>query len=140
MLTRPCSGGIVFFRNKVLIMENEKHEWILPQTRIPRNHDPEQTIQEFIENRLGLNTSILGQAGTSNYEFYSITRMRPVRNEITWYAMTSTTNQLLPKLDASLLSAGFASMEQALKQITYSQDKSVLMLAYQRYREQQADG
>ncbi|NJP41275.1 NUDIX hydrolase [Oscillospiraceae bacterium HV4-5-C5C] len=120
-------------------MENEKHEWILPQTRIPRNHDPEQTILEFIESRLGLNTSILGLAGNSNYEFYSITRMRPVRNEITWYAMTCATAQLTPKLDASLLSAGFASMEQALKQITYSQDKSVLMLAYQRYREQKAD-
>ena len=31
MLIRDCAGGIVFFENQVLLIQNEKSEWSFPK-------------------------------------------------------------------------------------------------------------
>ncbi|HHT62421.1 MAG TPA: NUDIX hydrolase, partial [Clostridia bacterium] len=31
MLFRQCAGGIVFFNDKVLLLQNEKNEWVFPK-------------------------------------------------------------------------------------------------------------
>ena len=78
---------------------------------------------------------IVSSAGHTNYEFFSVTRQKPVCNKIIWYVMKS--NNLYFKINDSekFLDAGYFEIEEAMKMVTYSQDKALLNLSYRRYKE-----
>ena len=49
--------------------------------------------------------------------------------------MKAESDHVEPSLSEGFIDAGFFTIEEALETITYSQDKSLLMMAYQRYKE-----
>ena len=79
---------------------------------------------------------ILAPAGKTSYEFYSITRRKPVHNNISWFVMVAETEDCTADESLGILECSFVPVEEALDRITYSQDKSLLMLAFQKYKEQ----
>ena len=135
MLVRNCSGGIVFHDDSVLLLCNEKSEWCLPKGVIRSVEKPEDVALERVSTEAGIHAVILSPAGRTNYEFYSIARQRPVCNKIVWYVMKALDTDVVPNSSQNFSSGAFYSIKEALDMVTYSQDKSLLMLAYQRYKE-----
>lgn len=135
MLQQNCAGGIVFCKNMVLLMQNEKKEWVLPKGLIRDQVSPEETAATRILMDAGVKAELLGMAGTTNYEFYSLTRERPVRNHVIWFAMTAETCEAFPDESNGYTQAVFLPVNLAVQQITYSQDKSILMMAWSRHNE-----
>lgn len=135
MLVRNCSGGIVFNEDSVLLMCNEKYEWCFPKGVIRSVEKPEDVAIERVYTESGIHAAILSPAGRTNYEFYSISRQKPVCNKIVWYVMKALDTRVMPNLSERFSDGGFISIKEALDKVTYSQDKSLLMLAYQRYKE-----
>ena len=135
MLIRNCAGGIVFFENKVLILKNEKSEWVFPKGAIRAEDSPDSVAVSRVEIEAGVNAKIICSAGRSNYEFFSITRQRPVCNKIYWYVMEAKEETCVPNAEQNFLDGRFFPVEEALEMITYDQDKSLLMVSFQKYRE-----
>lgn len=135
MLIRNCSGGIVFFNNKVLILKNEKAEWVFPKGAIRTGDFPDSVAMTRVELEAGVKARILDTAGRTNYEFFSISRQRPVCNKIIWYVMQAEDETCTPNAAQNFSEGGFYPVEKALEMITYSQDKSLLMLSFQKYHE-----
>jgi 8-oxo-dGTP pyrophosphatase MutT (NUDIX family) len=135
MLVRNCSGGIVFHDDSVLLLCNEKHEWCFPKGVIRSVEKPEDVALERVATEAGIQAAILSPAGRTNYEFYSITRQRPVCNKIVWYVMKALNTDVVPNSSQNFFSGDFFPVKDALEMVTYSQDKSLLMLAFQRYKE-----
>lgn len=135
MLERNCSGGVVFYENKVLILKNEKGEWIFPKG-VMRSGDAADSIAiSRVSIEAGVVAEIIGVAGKTNYEFFSITRQRPVCNKINWYVMIAQDDSCTPNVAQNFMDGGFYSIDDALDMITYTQDKSLLMQSFQVYRE-----
>ena len=135
MLVRNCAGGIVFFEDSVLLMCNEKYEWCFPKGVIRSVEKPEDVAIERVYTESGIHAAILSPAGRTNYEFYSVTRQKPVCNKIVWYVMKALDTRVLPSAEEHVTDAAFVPIKDALEKITYSQDKSIMMMAYQRYKE-----
>ncbi|HHX37020.1 MAG TPA: NUDIX domain-containing protein [Clostridiaceae bacterium] len=135
MLQQNCAGGIVFFKRQVLLTQNEKYEWSFPKGRIRSTRTPEQTAIDFVLSDTGVHADILHMAGTTSYEFYSIGRQCPVRNHVIWYTMLTHSNETDPADLHGIVRAMFFDFEEAIKQVTYSQDKSILMMAWQQFTE-----
>jgi hypothetical protein len=133
MLIRNCAGGIVFNGDKVLILKNEKSEWVFPKGVIRTDESTEAVAAARVKLEAGVDAVILGTAGMTNYEFYSVTRQRPVCNKITWFVMTSDSDACTPNDAQNFTAGGFYPVEKAADMITYSQDKSLLMVSYQKY-------
>ena len=78
---------------------------------------------------------IISPAGNTNYEFYSVTRQKPVCNKIVWYIMKSNNPhfQILEKEKYS--DGGYYEIGEAMRLVTYSQDKALLNLSYKKYKE-----
>ena len=89
MLVRNCSGGIVFSGDRVLLLQNEKHEWIFPKGVIRTDDFPEDVATKRVLVEAGVKARIISSAGRTNYEFYSISRQRPVCNKIVLLAIGS---------------------------------------------------
>lgn len=133
MLTRICSGGVVFFNDKVLIMKNEKGEWVLPKGVIRPGKLAQEVAIERVKLEAGVNGKIVTYVGETCYEFYSLTRQRPVCNHITWFLMESANESVTIATQLGFSKGGFYTIEDAMEKITYSQDKSLVRMSYKRY-------
>jgi len=135
MIIRNCAGGVVFFEDKVLILKNDKGEWIFPKGVIRNGDSPDGVAVNRVKVEAGVDGDIISSSGRTNYEFYSVTRQRPVCNKISWYVMKADSDECAPNKAQNFIDAGYFPVEKALDIITYSQDRSLLMLSFQKYRE-----
>lgn len=133
MLFRDCAGGIVFHGDQVLLMQNEKDEWVLPKGLVHEEDDLAQVAAHRVLLEAGVTAQVLSNAGETNYEFYSITRMRPVSNRVKWFIMTAEQDAARPQPPFS--QANFFDHDDALTRISYTQDRSLLASAWEKYRE-----
>ncbi len=135
MLLRLCAGGIVFNGDDVFLLMNDKREWILPKGAI-RNNEPSRSVAiARVKSETGVDADIVATAGETNYEFYSITRRAPVCNRITWYIMRAQTPDMRIAFEQGFLDGGWFNINDAVERLTYSQDQSLLRIAYDKWRE-----
>lgn len=135
MLVRNCAGGVVFYDNKVFLLKNEKGEWVLPKG-VMRNGDLSNEVAlKRVQEETGISAEIISTAGRTNYEFFSVSRQRPVCNKITWYIMKSPDSSFKVSEEEKFTEGGFFNIDEAMSRITYSQDKSLLNLSYGKFKE-----
>ena len=135
MIIRNCAGGLVFCGDKILLIRNDKHEWSFPKGVVPQGSSAKATAISRIAAETGVAAAVLSPAGKTNYEFYSITRMKPFHNNISWFVMEAKEPDTVPDKALGIMESSFVPVEEALDLITYSQDKSLLMTAFQKYKE-----
>lgn len=135
MLFRQCAGGIVFFNDKVLLLQNEKDEWVFPKGVIKNGAVANDVAVNRVKTEAGVDAKINGPVGETSYEFYSLTRKEPVCNQITWFLMEADTRNFQIKEDLGFKNGGYFNIIEALSKVTYSQDKSLLNIAYRKHKE-----
>lgn len=135
MLIRDCSGGVVFKGDEVFLLKNEKGEWILPKGVIRSNELSVDAALRRVRAETGIKTlNVLSTAGETSYEFYSVTRQRPVYNKITWYLMSTDDQEFNISESDGFTDGGFYPIDKALDLITYSQDRSLVNVSYYKYK------
>lgn len=139
MLFRNCAGGVVFNKDKVLILKNHKDEWVLPKGAIRNGNISVETAKSRVKTEAGVEAEIVSPAGETSYEFYSISRKKPVCNQITWFIMKADSDTAKVNKDEGFKLAGFFPIDEAIERITYSQDKSLVNLSYKKYKRLCAD-
>lgn len=117
------------------MLENDKHEWIFPKGVVRPGQKHTEVAVDRIRIETGIEARILAPCGKTSYEFYSVTRRKPVHNNVSWFVMAALSSEIHVDESEGFLDARFVKIEQALDMVTYSQDKSLLMVAYQRYKE-----
>lgn len=135
MLVRNCAGGIVFCGNKVFLLRNEKGEWVFPKGVIRSGELSSEVALKRVSEEADIASEIVSTAGHTNYEFFSVTRQKPVCNKIIWYIMKSNNNYFKINEQEKFMEAGYFEIEEAMKLVTYSQDKALLNLSYRRFKE-----
>ncbi|MDI3481815.1 MAG: hypothetical protein PWQ97_1470 [Tepidanaerobacteraceae bacterium] len=135
MLKRICAGGVVFHENRVLILRNDKGEWVLPKGIIRPGRLAQEVAVERVKIEADVNAKIISPVGETCYEFYSITRQKPVCNQITWFLMETANDKCSPNKELGFKEGGFYKINEAVEKITYSQDKSLVSLSYRKYNE-----
>jgi 8-oxo-dGTP pyrophosphatase MutT (NUDIX family) len=129
MLFRQCAGGIVFSDNKVLILQNEKQEWVFPKGVIRNGSFADEVAIDRVFEEAGVSANIIAPVGETSYEFFSISRQQPVCNQIQWFLIEAPETTCNVNAEQGFLDGGFMQIEEALQRITYSQDKSLLNIA-----------
>lgn len=133
MLVRNCAGGVVFSGEKVFLLKNEKDEWVLPKGIIKNGDYPDEVAIRRVKEETGINAEIISTAGNTNYEFFSVTRQRPVCNKITWYIMKSLDDNFEVNREENFTDGAYFTIDEALQKITYSQDRSLINCSYAKY-------
>lgn len=135
MLFRQCAGGLVFFNDKVLLLQNEKNEWVFPKGVIRNLGSANEVALQRVKEEAGIKAEIVSPIGETNYEFYSCTRQEPVCNQITWFLMKSDSGKYQINKELNFKNGGFFNIIDALSKVTYSQDKALLNIAYKQHKE-----
>ena len=135
MLVRNCAGGIVFCGSRAFLLKNEKDEWVFPKGVIRSGELPNEVALRRVKEEADIAAEIISTAGHTNYEFFSVTRQKPVCNKIIWYIMKSNNNYFKINEKEKSVDAGYFEIEEAMRLVTYSQDKALLNLSYRMYKE-----
>lgn len=135
MLFRNCAGGVVFYEDKVLILKNEKDEWVLPKGIIRNGNLSRDVALNRVKEEAGIDAEIISSVGETCYEFFSLTRQKPVCNEITWYLMKASDEKHQLNEELGFKEIGFFDITEALEKITYNQDRSLVSLSHRKYKE-----
>lgn len=133
MIIRKCAGGIVFHRDKVLILKNDRGHWVLPKGKIRNGSLAVDTALNRVRIEGGVEGSIISTAGETSYEFFSLSRKQPVYNSITWYIMESQSEVHKANREQGFLDGGFFPIEEAIDKVTHNQDKSLVNLSFKKY-------
>jgi 8-oxo-dGTP pyrophosphatase MutT (NUDIX family) len=135
MLVRNCAGGLVFNKDKVFLLKNEKGEWVFPKGVI-RNRDLSSEVAlNKVKEEAGITAEIVSTAGQTSYEFFSVTRQKPVCNKITWFIMKSPDESFKINKGEKIIDGGYYPVDEAMRIVTYSQDKALLNLSFRKFRE-----
>jgi len=138
MIIRNCAGGVVFFEDKVFLLKNDKSDWVLPKGVIRERQLAQDVAAARVEAEAGIYAEIISTAGDTSYEFYSLTRRQPVCNRIHWYIMCADTPKYRIAFEQGFLDGDYYPIEQALELITYSQDKALVSVAFEKYKQHKA--
>jgi len=135
MLVRNCAGGVVFHGDKVFLLKNEKGEWVLPKGVLKNGDLSAEIAVRRVKEEGGVEAAIVSTAGSTSYEFFSLSRQKPVCNKITWYLMQANSNDYSISKEDKFQDGGYFNINEALEKITYSQDKSLVSLSYKKFKE-----
>lgn len=135
MLFRECAGGIIFHGDKVFLLQNEKGEWCFPKGVLKNGNASATVAVTRAKEEAGINADILSAVGETSYEFYSLTRHAPVCNRIIWFLMQSDSENFKVNDDLGFKDGGYYNIIDAFDKVTYSQDKSLLNIAYRKLKE-----
>lgn len=135
MLIRKCAGGVIFRGEDVFLLKNDKGEWILPKGVIRGNVPSQSVALERVKAETGVDARIMEAVGETNYEFYSTTRRQPVNNRVMWYVMGTDSPSFRIAFEQGFVDGGWYPVEDALQMITYTQDRSLVRIAYERFQE-----
>src|SRR5690554_8195816 len=106
MIFRNCAGGVVFNKDKVLILKNHKNEWVLPKGVIRNGSISVETAKSRVKTEAGVEAEVISPAGETSYEFYSISRQKPVCNRITWFIMSAEDDRASVNKDEGFINGG----------------------------------
>lgn len=133
MIVRNCAGGVVFNGDKVLILKNDKGQWVLPKGKIRNGFLPTETAISRVKYETGVDANIVSTVGETSYEFFSLSRKQEVYNRVIWYVMESIDGNYLINKEEGFKDGGFYFIDDALDLITHNQEKSLVNLSYKKY-------
>lgn len=135
MLVRNCAGGVVFHQDKVFLLKNEKGEWVFPKGVIRNGDLSNEVALKRVKDEAGISAEIVSTAGRTSYEFFSVTRQKPVCNKITWYIMQALNGEFKVNKNENFFDGGYFTIDEAMNLITHNQDRSLLFLSYRKFTE-----
>lgn len=116
-------------------MKNDKGEWVLPKGVVRNTESSRDVAVNRVWQEGGVEARVISPAGETNYEFYSYSRKMPVCNKIDWFIMEAEDGSFSINKEAGFKDGGFYPVEEAMEKITYSQDKSLVRLAFRKYKD-----
>lgn len=121
MIVRNYAGGVVFSGDRVLLSKNEKDKWMLPKSKISNGELSNEVVKRKMKES-GVLAEFVSTAGYTNYEYFSNPHQKPFCNKITWYIMK-----------AQKQNENFFKIDEAMKLIEESQEKSLINLSFKKY-------
>lgn len=133
MIVRRCSGGVVFYANKVLIVQNDRGEWTLPKGKVIGDVLPHESAVSRVREETGVDARMMDIAGDTIYEFFSRSRNQRVCNAVMWYVMEANGSSF--NLTGDFLAGGFYTIKDALDLLTHNKEKSLVDISYKKYKD-----
>ena len=137
MIEATSCGGVVIFRNKVLVLyknyKNRYEGWVLPKGTVESGESYEQTALREVKEESGVSARIVEYLGKSQYSFSAYTEI--VEKEVHWYLMLSDSYYSKPQQEEFFLDSGYYKFYEAYHLLKFANEKIMLQKAFNKYNE-----
>ena len=137
MIEATSCGGVVIFRNKVLVLyknyKNRYEGWVLPKGTVESGESYEQTALREVKEESGVSARIVEYLGKSQYSYSAYTEI--VEKEVHWYLMLSDSYYSKPQQEEFFLDSGYYKFYEAYHLLKFANEKIMLQKAFNKYNE-----
>ena len=125
------AGGVIIYQNKVLLLKREK-SWVFPKGKVKEGESLIQTAIREIFEETGIKVNDKGiEIGNTNYKYMT----NDEQFEKTVYYYLFIVSDVSVNIEKTFLGYGWFYFDEALKYVTYKNDKKILKNAIKKLRE-----
>lgn len=128
------AGGVVFYKDKILMLKKRSGDWVLPKGHIEEGEDAETAAKREVLEEGGVDARVLSYLGEIDYTFTSrFDEGDVVRKNVCWFIMRAKNELSKPQLEEGFVKSEFLEMNQALKMAKYHDEKRMIRKAIHHY-------
>ncbi|WP_326910332.1 NUDIX hydrolase [Sedimentibacter sp. MB31-C6] len=131
MNVEVSAGGIVFFRNNILMLRKFNGDWVLPKGRVEEKETlKDAAIREVFEES-NSKVLVIKYIGKINYEFNRTCFQDNVRiyKEVYWYLMMARSMNCIAQKNEGFIEARFLPFDRTLKIARYDDERKIIKKA-----------
>lgn len=122
-LRESCAGGIVFAGDRLLILQKQSGDWVLPKGHIEAGEMPSDAALREVREETGIETRILARVDSTNFRFQRHGRER--LKTVSWFLMeTDDATGLCP--EPLFRQAQFVRPDEAIRRLTFANDRGLV--------------
>ncbi len=103
------AGGIVFYKNSILLLKRSSGLWVLPKGRIEKGESSKDAALREVKEETGIDAKIIEEAGTIYYSFYE--NDSKYNKKVVWYTMNVVGGEPKPQIEEGFVDARFISLK-----------------------------
>ncbi|MGB9749919.1 MAG: NUDIX domain-containing protein [Caldisericia bacterium] len=125
------SGGVIVNKDKILLLKKER-EWVFPKGKLKENESLiDASLREIFEETGLLVKEPKTLIGKTKYSYFL--KGEKIEKEVFYFLFI--VDDLKVKIEDSFLGYGWFYFDEALKTLTYKNDKKILKSAIKKIRE-----
>jgi 8-oxo-dGTP pyrophosphatase MutT (NUDIX family) len=133
-----AAGGIVFYGWRVLLLHRKSGEWVMPKRKLDEGESPASAALREVKEETGLAARTLDEIGPTRHRYSRRHGGTTIEKTVYWYLMESDSQRIVP--DRSFDRGVFATLQEALRLLTHSNDREILKRGIALHRARNAEG
>lgn len=131
MIKEVSSGGVVIFKNTILLLKKYNGDWVLPKGRVEKGEKLKTTALREVLEETGVKGEIIDYIGKINYEYNNTKNEELVSKTVHWYLMRSNSMNCTPQKNEGFVDALFVYKYKAKELLRYEDEKKILKKSLQ---------
>ncbi len=124
------AGGIVYYKDKILMLRKKNGDWVLPKGRIEDGETLEETAIREVKEETNVDAIILDYIGITSYSFSNFwTEYQMINKTVSWYLMEAKSFDLEPLKDEGFVQAAFIESDKVVRIAKYDDERKVIIKA-----------
>jgi len=128
MIDEVSAGGIVFFKNNILMLRKFNGDWVLPKGRVEENETLKDAAVREVSEESKAKVNVIKYLGKINYEFdrtcYEDTLK--IYKEVYWYLMMARNMNCAAQKNEGFKDAEYLPFERALIIARYDDERKII--------------
>ena len=131
MIEETSSGGVVIFKNTILLLKKYNGDWVLPKGRVEKGEMLKTTALREVLEESCVKGEIIDYIGNINYHYKNNKTDEMVSKTVHWYLMRSNSMNCTPQRNEGFVEALFVYKYKAKEILRYEDEKKILRKSLQ---------
>ncbi|HNZ83376.1 MAG TPA: NUDIX hydrolase [Sedimentibacter sp.] len=131
MIEEISAGGIVFFKNSILMLRKFNGDWVLPKGRVEDNESLKETAMREVYEETKAKVIPIKYLGKISYEFSRTCYVDKIhiKKEVHWYLMIARNMNCTAQKNEGFVEAKFLHFEKSLEIARYDDERKIIKKA-----------
>lgn len=131
MVNEVSAGGIVFFKNNILMLRKFNGDWVLPKGRVEENETIRDAAIREVYEESKAKVNVIKYLGKINYEFNRTSFKEKVKiyKEVYWFLMKARNMNCIAQKNEGFIEAKFLPFEKTLAIARYDDERIIIKKA-----------
>ncbi len=131
-MNKVSSGGIVVFKNAVLLLQKFNDDWVLPKGGQKKFESLKDTALREVFEETGSRGQVVDYVGKIHYKYRDIDN-RLIDKVVHWYHMKTDNMECRPQREEGFKDANFVHIDRVMELLKHDDERSIFKKFLEKY-------